>query len=221
VQNASSLARTFGSPASRIHSRKELLLIGAPEEVNPAFPSLRHAAEEIAKVEDHFTASQRQVISGAAATPQAYKSSNPQQYRYIHFVTHGIPNEKAPMESAIVLSGTSSSYKLYARDILTTPLSAELVTISACYGAGKRWYVSEGMVGLAWAFMHAGAHQVIAALWEVDDASTPELMNHFYQAIDQHLTDAEALHAAKLAMLHSNGPRNLPYFWGSLQLYVR
>jgi CHAT domain-containing protein len=220
VQNANSLSEGPPSAGERSHSSKEMLLIGAPQEVNPAFPSLKHAADEIARVENHFAAGQREVVSGATATPQAYQKSDPKPYRYLHFVTHGIPNERVPLESAIVLSGTDNSYKLYGREIIATPLNADLVTISACYGAGKRWYVSEGMVGLAWAFMRAGAHEVVAALWEVDDASTPELMDHFYEGLSRHHSAAEALHLAKINMLQSKGPRSLPYFWGSLQLYA-
>jgi CHAT domain-containing protein/tetratricopeptide (TPR) repeat protein len=219
VQNLSSLGES--RVAHSIHNRnvKELLLIGAPEEVNTSFPTLKHASDEIARVGNRFTALQERVISGAGATPESYKSSNPQQYRFIHFVTHGIANEMVPMESAIVLSGNAASYKLYARDIVSIPLQADLVTISACYGAGKRWYVSEGIVGLGWAFMRAGAHQVIAALWEVDDAVTPKLMDDLYTGLKKGQSAAAALRAAKLKMLLSDDLHRRPYYWASLQLY--
>jgi CHAT domain-containing protein len=221
VQNISSLLVQPSGP-KRVSSpgATDLLLMGAPEEVNPEFPPLKHAGDEIASVRSHFAAPTEKVISGADATPEAYKASNPELYRFIHFVTHGIANEKAPLESAIVLSGNSASYKLYARDIIATPLRADLVTISACYGAGRRWYVSQGVVGLGWAFMHAGAHQVIAALWEVDDASTPKLMDDFYSALHQGKTAADALRLAKLNLLNSDNLHRRPYYWGSLQLYT-
>ncbi len=221
IQNCNSLSRASALAGNLPPAAKQMLLMGAPEEVNPEFPTLKHAGEEIGKVETHFSAAQELVISGRSATPQAYLSSDPQQYRLIHFVTHGIPNEKIPMESAIVLSGAGSAYKLYARDIIAKPIHADLVTISACYGAGKRWYIAEGMVGLGWAFIQAGARQVIAALWEVDDSTTPALMDSLYTELDRHRTAAEALRTAKLAMLHSSGPQKLPYYWGSLQLYAR
>ena len=220
VQNLGSLLSSAGSRMSRNRNAKELFLMGAPEEVNSTFPVLKHAADEIERVRNHYPAPQELVISGASATPQSYKSSNPQAYRFIHFVTHGIANEMAPMESAIVLSGPAGSYKLYARDIIAIPLDADLVTISACYGAGKRWYVSEGMVGLGWAFMRAGARQVVAALWEVDDASTPRLMDDFYTELNKGKRVADALRLAKLAMLHSDDVHNRAYYWGSLQLYT-
>jgi CHAT domain-containing protein len=219
IQNLGSLSEMAGPSPVRRHLAKELLLIGAPEEANSLFPTLKHADDEISRVRSHFPASLERVISGPSATPEAYKSSNPQQYRFIHFVTHGIASERIPLESAIVLSGNTGSYKLYARDIVTIPLQADLVTISACYGAGKRWYVSEGIVGLGWAFMRAGAHQVVAALWEVDDSSTPALMDDFYSEIQNGKTIANALHSAKLKMLHSDEFHGRPYYWASLQLY--
>ena len=55
------------------------------------------------------------------------------------------------------MSREGDSYKLYARDIVKHHLTARLVTISACEGAGKRAYSGEGLVGLSWAFLRAGA----------------------------------------------------------------
>lgn len=217
IENADSLLSPKATRPRRYS--KDMLLIGAPKEVNTSFPTLKHASDEIAQVQDHFPPDERRVITGENATPQAYEESAPQQYRFIHFVTHGIANEKAPMESAIVLSGSPDSYKLYAGDIIKVPLDADLVTVSACYGAGKRWYSSEGMVGLGWAFMQAGAHQVVAALWEVDDASTPQLMNDFYSELNKGKPAADALRNAKLELLHQGGVYNRPYYWASLQLY--
>ena len=74
-------------------------------------------------------------------------------------------------------------------------------------------------MGLGWAFMRAGAHQVVAALWEVDDSSTPALMDDFYSEIQNGKTVANALHSAKLKMLHSDELHSRPYYWASLQLY--
>lgn len=219
IENSDSLLQLRKKGPGRFS--KNMLLIGAPKEVNSSFPTLKYASDEIVQVKDEFPSADAHVLTGANATPQAYEESAPQKYRFIHFVTHGIASEKVPMESAIILSGTPDSYKLYARDIIDVPLNADLVTISACYGAGKRWYTSEGMVGLGWAFMHAGARQVVAALWEVDDASTPRLMNRFYSELNRGKTAADALRIAKLELLRQGGVYDRPYYWASLQLYTR
>jgi CHAT domain-containing protein len=220
VQVASSIAPLLNPEPKRSGTRKQLLLVGNPSEVTTEFPSLKHAAEEMREIAAHFTPEQETILSGEAATPKAYLSSNPAQFRFIHFVTHGTANEQIPIESAIILSGTPASYRLYGREILDAPLNADLVTISACYGAGKRWYLSEATVGLEWAFMRAGARQVIAALWEVDDTITPRLMDGFYSDLTKGTSTAAALRNAKLAMLHSQQGYNRPYYWGALQLYT-
>jgi CHAT domain-containing protein len=102
-------------------------------------------------------------------------------------------------------------------------LRANLVTISACYSAGSSSnYSGEGLVGLAWAFLRAGAHHVIAGLWEVDDRATPDFMDDFYSKLKAPKIAgdaAEALRSAKLNMLQAKGAHRLPYYWASLVLY--
>ncbi|HJX84730.1 MAG TPA: CHAT domain-containing protein [Candidatus Angelobacter sp.] len=220
VQVANSIARVESSGSGKPKPAKELLLIGAPVEVNKDFPVLRNAADEMRRLEKRFSGNGSKSISSQAATPSGYLSSRPEEYRFIHFVTHGTASETVPMESAIILSSDTGGYKLYARDIVKVPLHADLVTISACYGAGTRWYQSEGIVGLSWAFLRAGAHQVVAGLWEVDDATTPELMDNFYAELQKGKTAAEALRLAKLKMVKSKSLYANPYYWASLQLYT-
>ena len=220
IQNTSFLAALENPDRERRTFSKQMLLMGAPAEASKDFPTLAHAPEELKQVEEHFPRSEEQVVSGAAATPAAYDSSNPAQFRLMHFVTHGTASDMNPLDSAIILSPSPQGFKLYARDIIKTKIHPELVTISTCYGAGTRQYSGEGLVGLAWAFMRAGAHQVIGALWEVDDAANAELMDHFYTALARTGRPAAALHEAKLAMLHSNTFHKRPYYWASLQLYT-
>jgi CHAT domain-containing protein len=101
------------------------------------------------------------------------------------------------------------------------PISARLVTISACYGSGTRSYAGEGLVGLSWAFLRAGAHNVIGALWEVSDESTPRLMDTLYQGLENGQAPAAALRNAKLDLLHSQSRYSKPFFWAPFQIYIR
>ena len=224
IESASSLALVaHPTPvdARSAKRKKELLLLGAPLEADKDFPTLKNAQEEMNRVRSHFPANQETIISGKDAVPPAYRASNPREYRFIHIDAHSAASELNPLDSFVVLSPTAGdSYKLFAHEITDTPLRADLVTISACYGAGTRWYNGEGIVGLGWAFLRAGAHQVVASLWAVDDASTPQLMDDFYGELSKGKSAAEALRAAKLKMLHSDGQRNRPYYWASLQLYT-
>ena len=68
------------------------------------------------------------------ATATRFLSSQPEKFTYLHFATHGTASRLRPLESAVILSPEGESYKLYARDVLKHPLTAYLVTISACNG---------------------------------------------------------------------------------------
>jgi CHAT domain-containing protein len=176
----------------------------------------------MANVAKHFPTMQEQVYQRDQATPAAYLASSPEKFSHIHFVAHGISSRLSPLDSAIVLSPAANqtdSFKLYARDIVQHRLQADLVTISACYGAGERAYSGEGLVGLAWAFLRAGAHNVIAGLWEVTDASTEQLMDRFYDELDKGSSPDAALRAAKLSLLHGSAFHN-PFYWAPFQLYT-
>ena len=208
-----------------VHDRgRRLLLLGNPISPSQDYPSLPLFGFEMTQVESHFGKEQTAVFTGQQATPAAYLSSNPAQYSYIHFVSHAIANRTNPLDSAIVLSRSTAdenSFKLYARDIIEHPIDARLVTISACYGSGMRSYAGEGLVGLSWAFLRAGAQRVIGALWEVSDNSTPRLMDALYRSLEDGDSPAVSLRKAKLALLHSQSGYRLPYYWAPFQMYDR
>jgi CHAT domain-containing protein len=196
-----------------------MLLVGDAPAVGAEFPRLKKAADEISLVQKHFVPACT-TLTGTQATPDAYKSARPDTRGYIHFVAHGIATRQRPLDSAVVLAPTGDSYKLYARDIIKEKLHARLVTISSCHGAGTRAYTGEGLVGLAWAFLHAGAHQVIAALWEVNDNATPKLMDDLYSNIRAGQDPATALRNAKLKLVHTKSSAfRQPRYWAPFVLY--
>jgi CHAT domain-containing protein/tetratricopeptide (TPR) repeat protein len=194
-----------------------LLLIGNPPQSDPSFPPLPLAGAELDRVQAHFR--DATLFEGARATPRAYLSSSPERFGFVHFVAHGIATPVRPLDSAVVLARDADGYKLYAREIVRHPLTAHLVTISSCTSAGRRTYAGEGLVGLAWAFLRAGAHHVVAALWEVSDSATPTLMDAMYAAIQSGDDPAAALRKAKLKLLHSTGIYRRPLYWAPFVLY--
>jgi CHAT domain-containing protein len=138
-------------------------------------------------------------------------------------VAHAVASRLSPLDSAVVLSAdpkNSGGFKLYAHDIVGVPLHADLVTISACDSSGVRTYAGEGLAGLAWAFLRAGSHQVIGALWQASDASSPLLMDHLYGELQAGASAPVALRDAKLQLIHSPGVFRKPLYWGAFQLYV-
>lgn len=221
--SAPSLAMLAAAEPER-PARRSLLLIGNPVTPSPDYPSLPLFGAEMIRVASHFAAGSESVFAGPHATPDAYLSSDPARYAYIHFVAHATASQTDPLDSAIILSREKTdedSFKLYAREIMKHSLDARLVTISACYGSGTRSYAGEGLVGLSWAFLRAGAHSVVGALWEVSDESTPRLMDTFYRDIEEGQAPAMALRSAKLSLLHTRSRFRAPFYWAPFQLYTR
>jgi CHAT domain-containing protein len=218
VQIAPSLSmlttRSSGNPKA-----PRLLLIGNPAPRLPEFPALGYAPIEMRRIVSHFPG-QYVEYGDASATPAVYREASLDRFSMIHFTAHATANVESPLESAVVLSGPETGYKLYARDVADKPLDAELVTVSACRSAGERTYSGEGLVGFAWAFLRAGARRVVAGLWDVDDRSTARLMDELYAGLQAGRPPARSLRDAKLALLREGGQLANPYYWGPFQLYT-
>ncbi|MGA7559971.1 MAG: CHAT domain-containing protein [Terriglobales bacterium] len=222
IADASSLRVLAAAPAEKEKRDRSLLLVGDSVAPNDAYRELPKAAAQMQSVASHFSADMK-ILTREKATPSAYLGSAPENFSYIHFVAHGTASRLSPLDSAIVLSkdgADDNSFKLYARDIIRHSLRANLVTISACYSAGERSYSGEGLVGLSWAFLRAGAHNVVAALWDVSDASTSQLMDRFYDELNKGASVDAALRTAKLSLLQSKEFHNA-FYWAPFQLYAR
>lgn len=217
ANSLSLLAKTsLGAPPKRA----TLFLMGDALQASADFPPLPQAGKEVGLVQSYFPPGRRTVVTGAQATPSRFLSGKLEEFSFLHFATHGTASTARPLESAVILSPEGDSYKLYARDIVQHPLHAYLVTISACNGAGMKTYAGEGLVGLSWAFLRAGAHNVIGGLWEVSNASTPQLMDELYKGLNEGKDPATALRDAKLTLVHSTGNYRKPFYWAPFQLYA-
>ena len=119
-------------------------------------------------------------------TDTAFKArSDLDQYRILHFATHGVVTARAAKcaaQPALLTSfgGTGSNGLLTFRDIFDLHLDADLVVLSACDTAGKASTLATEQAGLSTggdvaldglvrAFVGAGARLVIASHWPVPD----------------------------------------------------
>ncbi len=223
VARAPSLALLGTAASTGSGPAKKLLLLGDPLQAAPEFPTLAGAQREMAQVEAQFPPADRQTYAQERAHPGAYRDADPGRFGLIHFAAHATAHREQPLESAVVLSRShaGTGYKLYARDIAAIPIQAQLVTLSACRGAGARSYAGEGLVGLAWAFLHAGAQNVVASLWNVEDASTALLMEQLYREIKREHAPMDALRAAKLSLLRSPSAYRKPFYWAPFVIYLQ
>ncbi len=218
---APSLGLLLTSRASDARKTAGLLAIGDPEPAGQEFPRLPNAGQELETIARLFADSGSVVYQGARSQPSMYVRSNPARFAFIHFAAHATANRASPLDSALVLSPEGSNYTLTAREIMQVPLNASVVTLSSCRSAGARSYSGEGLVGLAWAFLQAGAHNVMAGLWDVDDQSTFRLMAETYRGLAGGAHPDDALRMAQLRLIHDvPSPFHKPYYWGPFQLYV-
>jgi CHAT domain-containing protein len=220
LTNANSLTLLQRARFSSPPRNARLFLVGDAVSSDDQFPPLRQAAREMALVKGYFPEARRRILTGKDATPASYFSAQPEGFDYLHFVTHGTASRTHPLDSAVILTKSGDSAKLYAHEIITRPLHAYLVTVSACDGVGARAYAGEGLVGLSWAFLRAGAHNVIASLWEVSDDSTPKLMDELYKGLRAGQDPGTALRNAKLALVRAPGVFRKPFYWAPFQLYA-
>jgi CHAT domain-containing protein/Tfp pilus assembly protein PilF len=219
IQVAPSLSMLSRAPRAR-SAAPRLLLIGNPIPRAPEYPALRYAPSEMSSIVRHFPQDRVTSYDSARATPAVYRDAPLERFSMVHFTAHATANMESPLESAVVLSGPDTGYKLYARDVADKPLDADLVTVSACRSAGERTYSGEGLVGFAWAFLRAGARRVIAGLWDVDDRSTARLMDELYGGLQAGHAPARSLREAKLALIREGGQLASPYYWGPFQLFT-
>jgi CHAT domain-containing protein/uncharacterized protein HemY len=185
----------------------------------PGLPQSRREATQIAALAPPGSVD---VVTGFDANREWVERTDFRGFRFLHFAAHGIVNDERPELSGIALAlvdekGATVDGFLRLHDIYNLDLPVELVVLSACEtGLGKE-VKGEGLIGLARAFMYAGAPAVIASSWKVDDAATAALMTELYRGLYAGKPPAAALREAQAAM--SKIPRfRHPYYWAAFEL---
>jgi CHAT domain-containing protein len=216
-----SLGLALNAHLTRKLARPSLLAIGDPEPAGEEFPRLPNARKEVDAIAALFSEPNKAVHKGPQALPSIYSRADPGRFSFIHFAAHATANRASPLDSALILSREGNVYTLSAREVMDIPLNASVVSLSSCRSAGARAYSGEGLVGLTWAFLEAGAHHVIAGLWDVDDLATSRLMSGMYADLTRDVAPEDALRTAQLKLLRGEYPYNKPYYWGPFQVYSR
>jgi CHAT domain-containing protein/tetratricopeptide (TPR) repeat protein len=163
------------------------------------------------------------VRTGPEATESTLKR-DAGQFDVVHLATHGLVDDRWPMYSALLLAGSENEDGLLeAREILSLPLHAELVVLSACDTARGPILGGEGMVGLSWAVLAAGSPRAIATQWSVGSASAARLMIAFHRRLAKQSSVQNvslALRAAQLEILRRPMYAH-PYYWAGFILVGR
>lgn len=156
------------------------------------------AAAEQQRLIDLYGRSARWYAGDAATAARlAPDAAGARSWRSIHLVTHGLYNEDRPRYSGLVLApGDGDDGFLSVADIFALDLDCGQVVVSACSSALGEVVDGEGLVGLAQAFLYAGARSVVAALWDVDGDGAARFMGDYHAGL---AADASAGRSATLA----------------------
>ena len=93
-------------------------------------------------------------------------------------------------------------FMLKMSDLQDVQLRARLVVLSCCHSA-QGSVTPEGVVGIARAFLGAGARSVLVSLWAIDDEATMEFMKHFYRHVSHGHKASAALNWAMKCLRES------------------
>jgi tetratricopeptide (TPR) repeat protein len=130
---------------------------------------------------------------------------------HLHLACHGMFRQGNPMFSSLKLHDGW----LLAMEAAMLPLTGAHVTLSACESGRSLALAGDEIVGLARAFLTAGAGSLTVSLWLAHDESAAALMRAWHRGLADGKCRARALREAQRAMA-AHQPH--PYFWAPFAL---
>lgn len=125
----------------------------------------------------------------------------------VHFAAHG---DDTQGEIALYPNPTRSSvmpvekdYLLTVEDVFKVRARLQLVVLSSCH-SGRGKISADGVIGIARAFLAAGARSVVASLWSTRDPAIFEFMKVFYKHLVEGRRSSEALNEARKSLRKSD-----------------
>ena len=215
IPSLTSLKLTADCPAD-YHIKSGALLVGDPwiQEVTfegtkfPQLPFARKEAQMIGRI--LHTAP---LIGEHATKKEVLKRLS--SVALVHIAAHGRMATGeillAPNPSPLSRTPIEEDFLLTMRDVLNVQMRARLVVLSCCHSA-RGEIKAEGVVGIARAFLGAGARSVLVSLWAIDDEATMEFMKIFYQHLEKGESASAALNQAMKCMRESDEFSEVDYW---------
>ncbi|TVV70798.1 CHAT domain-containing protein, partial [Sphingomonas solaris] len=193
------------------------------------------AATELNTAQSVIGRNSARVITGAAFSDTALLAQpDLNQYRILHFATHGLvtaPRPECPARPALLTSfgGPKSDGLLTFREIYDLRLDADIVILSACDTAGKATVAAtreagvtvgggDALDGLVRAFIGAGGRSVLASHWPLPDdyGATERLISGLFNA-KPGTSIGEAIRAGQ-DVLMAKAETSHPYYWAGFAI---
>ena len=163
------------------------------------------------------------ILDGTAAQRDAFLQALQAAPSTIHLATHVLtpPTRSSTTQSepaflAFSLDSSGSPGLLSSSEIGMLHVPGALIVMTGCSTATGDARVGAGLLGLARAWMMAGARAVVATNWPVPDADG-DLIPAFYRHLRSSST-AEALRRSQLEVIHSGTWQAAPSYWAAFQV---
>ena len=219
----STLSGPFVGIADPVYNAADSRYTGRKWRSESVLTRLPNTDSEVKSCARAWGAPESHLLTGMNANADAVEQIFQTNPSIIHFATHVVPGSGDYGSGLIALSLTRKGTLglLGPRQILARPVTANLVVLDGCDSAKGRTLPAAGLMGLTRAWIGAGAHTVLATLWDIPDNAQSALPS-FYRHLraNQDLGPAAALRAAQLDMLKEN-PQAPPDEWAGYFLLTR
>jgi tetratricopeptide (TPR) repeat protein len=193
-------------------------------------PRLVGSATEVAECARAWGADDSVLLTGVRANSRALRQALENNPAVIHIAAHFLQGDDE--ERTVIALSLRPGARPPALDVLTPAdvatfhVNGSLVVLSGCSSGVGRIQAGAGLLGLARAWLSAGARAVVSSSWPVPDDSG-ELFQDFYRRLraaadrGDALAPAEALARAQIDMLRSGTWRASPGYWAAYGLLGR
>ena len=174
---------------------------------------LTYSIDEAHAIEEKMTS---KIFMNAEASKENF-IKNASKYAILHLSTHASSGN-------FVMPANLSFYDetMYLNELYSLDINPNLVVLSACETGVGTLYKGEGAMSIARGFQYAGAENLLFTLWQINDLSTSQIMQSFYE----NYTDSEsaflANHQSKIDYLQNENISNAkksPYYWSAFVYY--
>jgi len=156
------------------------------------------------------------LLAGDQATEAKFKSLGP-HYGILHLAMHSITDKTNSMNSGLVFTPGADRHEdgiLFGHEVYNLSLNAWLTVLSACETGSGQMASGEGVLSFGRAFIYAGCPNLIMTLWTVDDRSSEDIVESFYQSLQAGSGVADALRNSKLSYLAKADKLHAhPHYW--------
>jgi tetratricopeptide (TPR) repeat protein len=154
-------------------------------------------------------------VDGDAFTRDGLDVLASERLGVVHLATHAVASTRDPRECGVVLSGGD---RIGIDEIVALDLDDSLVVLSACRTGEGELVPGEGVIGLGWAFLRAGARAIVVSRWSVDDVAAARLMIEFHTHLRAGEDPVRALGLARRARAAEDSD---PALWAQFDVILR